>query len=37
MAERKTAALVPLERIGDSILILRGHRVLLDADLDEAF
>ena len=33
MTKSKTAALVPLERITNSILILRGQRVLLDADL----
>jgi hypothetical protein len=33
MAER----LVPLERIEQTILILRGHRVLLDADLAELY
>jgi hypothetical protein len=33
MSKHKTAALVPVERITDSILILRGHKVLLDANL----
>jgi hypothetical protein len=33
ITKSKTAALVPLVRITNSILILRGHRVLLDADL----
>lgn len=33
MTKRKSSALVPVERITQSILILRGHKVLLDADL----
>lgn len=33
MPKSKTAALVPVERITDSILILRSHKVLLDANL----
>ena len=33
MTKNKTAAIIPVERIADSILILRGHRVLLDSDL----
>lgn len=33
MARNKGAALVPIEHIARSILILRGHRVLLDAEL----
>jgi hypothetical protein len=33
MPKSKTTALVSVERITDSILILRGHKVLLDADL----
>lgn len=33
MPKSKTPALVPVERITQSILILRGHKVLLDADL----
>lgn len=33
MPKSKTAALVPVERITQSILILRGHKVLLDSDL----
>src|SRR5262245_4529695 len=33
----KTAALVPHERIANSIVILRGHKVLLDADLAELY
>lgn len=33
MTKNKDTALVPIERITQSILILRGHRVLLDADL----
>lgn len=28
-----TEALIPLERITQSILLIRGHRVMLDADL----
>lgn len=30
---RKSGALVPTERITQAILVLRGHKVLLDADL----
>jgi hypothetical protein len=33
MATRKKAASVPVEGIAGSIIILRGHRVLLDANL----
>jgi hypothetical protein len=33
MPKNKTAALVPAERIAQSILVLRGQRVLLDNDL----
>lgn len=33
MAKTQGGALVPIERITHSILILRGHKVLLDADL----
>lgn len=33
MIKNKDTALVPVERITNSILILRGHKVLLDADL----
>ena len=33
MTKNKTKALVPFERIAQSILILRGRRVLLDSDL----
>lgn len=33
MPKSKTAVLVPVERITQSILILRGHKVLLDSDL----
>lgn len=33
MTKNKATALAPVERIANSILILRGHRVLLDADL----
>lgn len=33
MTKNKDTALVPVEHIAQSILILRGHRVLLDADL----
>ena len=33
MTKNKTAALVPVEHIAQSILILRGQRVLLDSDL----
>ena len=33
MPKSKTAALVPIEHITRSILILRGHRVLLDSEL----
>lgn len=33
MTKSKAAALVPIERITNSILVLRGYKVLLDADL----
>ncbi len=33
MTKPKNAAPVPAERITQSILVLRGHKVLLDADL----
>lgn len=33
MTKNKQAALIPVEHIAQSILILRGQRVLLDADL----
>ena len=33
MPKSKTAALVPIEHIAQSILVLRGHKVLLDRDL----
>lgn len=33
MSTKKNATPIPLERINQSILILRGHKVLLDADL----
>ncbi len=33
MTKTKDSALVPVERISHSILLLRGHRVILDRDL----
>jgi hypothetical protein len=33
----KTAALVPVDHIARSILVLRGHKVLLDAELAELY
>lgn len=33
MASRRSAALMPVEQITQSILVLRGQRVLLDAEL----
>jgi hypothetical protein len=33
MSKSETTTFVPIERITQSILILRGHRVLLDNDL----
>ena len=33
MAKTQRTALVPVEHIAQSILILRGHKVLLDAEL----
>ena len=33
MVKRTSAALLPLERITCSILVLRGQRMILDADL----
>ena len=37
MTTRKTSALVPVERITQSILVLRGQRVLLDSELAELY
>jgi ORF6N domain len=34
---KKTSTPIPIERISDSIFILRGHKVLLDADLAELY
>ncbi|HEX5206691.1 MAG TPA: ORF6N domain-containing protein [Steroidobacteraceae bacterium] len=33
MVSSRSAALVPVEHITQSILVLRGHRVILDRDL----
>lgn len=33
MASRRRPAFVPVERISRSILVLRGHKVLLDEEL----
>ena len=33
MAKKKAKSLIPDEQIERSILLLRGHRVILDADL----
>ena len=33
MSKNQNTALVPLDHIAQSIVILRGHRVLLDSDL----
>jgi ORF6N domain len=33
----KTIAIVPAERIDSRILLIRGHRVMLDADLAEVY
>jgi hypothetical protein len=33
MVSSRSAALAPVEHIGHSILLLRGQRVILDADL----
>lgn len=34
---RKASALIPLERIERKILLIRGHKVLLDSDLAELY
>jgi hypothetical protein len=34
MAKKSEHALIPLEVIAGKIFILRGHRVMLDRDLD---
>jgi hypothetical protein len=33
MPKTKRALAVPVDQIGQTILVFRGHRVLLDADL----
>lgn len=33
MTKTKDSAIMPVERIAHSILILRGHRVIIDRDL----
>src|SRR5215470_18035155 len=33
----KTTALVPVERVESRILLIRGHRVMIDADLAELY
>jgi ORF6N domain len=33
----KTSAIVPLERIESRILLIRGHKVMLDSDLAELY
>ena len=37
MAKKQTKALIPVERIERSILLMRGHKVLLDRDLAELY
>jgi hypothetical protein len=37
MSKKKRAALIPSERIERSILLIRGHKVLLDSDLAELY
>lgn len=37
MAKKETKALIPVERIERSILLIRGHKVLLDRDLAELY
>ena len=37
MAKKPTKALIPAERIERSILLIRGHKVLLDRDLAELY
>lgn len=37
MTRNKGTAIVPIERINHSILLVRGHKVLLDADLAELY
>jgi hypothetical protein len=34
---KKNNGLVPAERIANAILIIRGHKVMLDADLAELY
>jgi len=33
----KTGAVVPIERITQAILLIRGHKVMLDSDLAELY
>ena len=33
----KTSAIVPVERIESRILLIRGHKVLLDSDLAQLY
>jgi len=33
----KTSAIVPVERIESLILLIRGHKVMLDSDLAELY
>ncbi|MBI3461771.1 MAG: ORF6N domain-containing protein [Planctomycetes bacterium] len=37
MAKKKSTLLIPAERIERSILLIRGHKVLLDSDLAELY
>jgi hypothetical protein len=37
MPNKKHTAAVPIDQIGQSILILRGQRVLLDSDLADLY
>ncbi len=37
MAKRQSASLVPQERIEKAILLIRGHKVMLDQDLAELY
>ena len=37
MPKKKARSLIPAERIEQSILLIRGHKVLLDSDLAQLY
>jgi hypothetical protein len=37
MRKRQTRAVIPVERIERAILVIRGHKVMLDRDLAELY